>query len=1044
MAIFLIMKTYKEYHDSQKPALNLLQKMNWQYLSKEQVIQARGEMFSNVILDHILADQLAKINSFEYKGEIYKFSTGSIQGATNALKNVPNEGLVQTNERVYDLLTLGKSFNETVKGDRKAYTIKYIDWENPENNIFHVCEEFEVEGLKGKKRPDVVLFVNGIPFVVIENKRRDKNDSLDEAISQHIRNQKEKEGIPKLFFYAQLLLAVHPNEVKYGATGTPAKFWSVWKEEVEKTVAKLLKKSINSTEAEERLVTEQDKGIFSLCQPSRLLDIVYKYIVFDGPDKKICRYQQYFAVQETIERVKLRNKEGNRQGGVIWHTTGSGKSLTMVMLSKALALETSIESPRVIIVTDRISLDKQIFKTFVNCGKHVKKAKSGNDLMELLQDKGNEIITTIIDKFEIATKRASFKDDSQNIFVLVDESHRGQYGSAHANMKRIVPNAAYIGFTGTPLMKSEKSTSRKFGGFIHKYTIDQAVKDGSVLPLLYEGRSAKLSINKKQIDKGFERLAAPLNEEARKDLKKKFATIGKIYESDHVIEEIAYDISRHFIENWKGTGFKAQLAVPKIDTAIKYQRYFESQPDDNLKINTRVVFTPPDSRQNNDDVWSETTNESRKYWEQLMRRFNDQEAYETYVIDRFKENTDEVAIIIVVSKLLTGFDEPRNTVLYLAKPLVAHNLLQAIARVNRLFEGKEHGHIIDYVGILGKLDEALTEYSALEDFDEEDLENTVVDVIEEIRKVPVRHAEVWDIFKGVYDKNDLEALERHIAEKDIRDEFYDRVSAFARVLQTSLASDEFYAEFTTEQIGFYKSELKKFQSLRLSVQFRYAEKVSYKEYEPRVRKLLDTYIDAEEIQLLTKDVNIFDKNMVEEALETYGKSPASKADFIAHQMKKVITENMEKDEAFYKKFSQLIEETIKNFQEGRLTEKEYLESIQKVRNDLAAGYQDGIPEGLQKNPRARAFYGALNEVLNKKLDKAISKKKVAEAGLEIEGIVENLVITDWKKNVDVQNKMENEIEDYLIGKRTQLGIEISFDEIDAILIKCLRVAKNNF
>lgn len=1038
------MKTYKEYHDSQKPALNLLQKMNWQYLSKEQVIQARGEMFSNVILDHILADQLAKINSFEYKGEIYKFSTGSIQGATNALKNVPNEGLVQTNERVYDLLTLGKSFNETVKGDRKAYTIKYIDWENPENNIFHVCEEFEVEGLKGKKRPDVVLFVNGIPFVVIENKRRDKNDSLDEAISQHIRNQKEKEGIPKLFFYAQLLLAVHPNEVKYGATGTPAKFWSVWKEEVEKTVAKLLKKSINSTEAEERLVTEQDKGIFSLCQPSRLLDIVYKYIVFDGPDKKICRYQQYFAVQETIERVKLRNKEGNRQGGVIWHTTGSGKSLTMVMLSKALALETSIESPRVIIVTDRISLDKQIFKTFVNCGKHVKKAKSGNDLMELLQDKGNEIITTIIDKFEIATKRASFKDDSQNIFVLVDESHRGQYGSAHANMKRIVPNAAYIGFTGTPLMKSEKSTSRKFGGFIHKYTIDQAVKDGSVLPLLYEGRSAKLSINKKQIDKGFERLAAPLNEEARKDLKKKFATIGKIYESDHVIEEIAYDISRHFIENWKGTGFKAQLAVPKIDTAIKYQRYFESQPDDNLKINTRVVFTPPDSRQNNDDVWSETTNESRKYWEQLMRRFNDQEAYETYVIDRFKENTDEVAIIIVVSKLLTGFDEPRNTVLYLAKPLVAHNLLQAIARVNRLFEGKEHGHIIDYVGILGKLDEALTEYSALEDFDEEDLENTVVDVIEEIRKVPVRHAEVWDIFKGVYDKNDLEALERHIAEKDIRDEFYDRVSAFARVLQTSLASDEFYAEFTTEQIGFYKSELKKFQSLRLSVQFRYAEKVSYKEYEPRVRKLLDTYIDAEEIQLLTKDVNIFDKNMVEEALETYGKSPASKADFIAHQMKKVITENMEKDEAFYKKFSQLIEETIKNFQEGRLTEKEYLESIQKVRNDLAAGYQDGIPEGLQKNPRARAFYGALNEVLNKKLDKAISKKKVAEAGLEIEGIVENLVITDWKKNVDVQNKMENEIEDYLIGKRTQLGIEISFDEIDAILIKCLRVAKNNF
>jgi len=1038
------MANYTEYNDSQKPALSLLQKMGWTYLSPDEIFQARGEMFTNVILDNILAKQLAKINAFEYKGKSYQFSTNSIQGAINALKNVPNEGLVQTNERVYDLITLGKSFNETVQGDRKAYTVNYIDWQHPENNVFHVTEEFEVEGGKGKRRPDIVLFVNGIPFVVIENKRRDKNESLDEAISQNIRNQRDDGGIPKLFYYAQLLLAVHPNEVKYAATGTPAKFWSVWKEEVERKIVTLLKKKTNNTAPVDRMVTEQDKGIYALCGTHRLLDLAYKYIVFDGPDKKICRYQQYFAVQETIQRVKTKNKEGNRQGGVIWHTTGSGKSLTMVMLSKALALDKTIESPRVIIVTDRISLDKQIFKTFVNCGKHVKKAKSGNDLVELLQDKGNEIITTIIDKFEVATKRASFKDESQNIFVLVDESHRSQYGSAHANMKRIVPNASYIGFTGTPLMKSQKSTSRKFGGFIHKYTIDQAVKDGAVLPLLYEGRSAKLSINKKQIDKGFERLAAPLSEEARKDLKKKFATIAKIYESDNVIEEIAYDISEHFRDNWKNTGFKAQLAVPRIDVAIKYQKYFEAQTDPSLHINTRVVFTPPDSRQDNDDVWSESTSESQKYWKQILERYNDQDAYETDVIQRFKENSNEVELIIVVSKLLTGFDAPRNTVLYLAKPLVAHNLLQAIARVNRLFEGKEYGHIIDYVGILGKLDEALTEYSALEDFDEEDLKNTVVDVKDEIRKVPIRHAEVWDIFKGIYNKNDIEALERHISDKDIRDQFYDRVSAFARILQTALASDDFYKEFTTEQIGFYKSELKKFQSLRLSVQFRYAEKVSYKEYEPRVRKLLDTYIDADNVQVLSRDVNIFDKNMVEEALESYGKTPASKADFIAHQMKKVITENMEKDEAFYKKFSELIEQTINDFYDGRLTEKEYLEAMQKTRDDLENGYQEGIPATVQNNPRARAFYGALNEVLNKKLDKEISKQKVAEAGVEIEEIVNNLIITDWKKNVDIQNKMENQIEDYLISKRSQLGIEISFDEIDAILIKCLRVAKNNF
>lgn len=1036
---------YSEYQDSQIPAINLLSKMNWVYLNPEEIYTARGEIMSNVILDTVLAKQLDVINRFDYKGEKYHFSTGSIQGAINALKNVPNEGLVQTNERVYDLLTLGKSFNETVQGDRKAYTMNYIDWKNIDNNVFHVTEEFVVEGLKGKRRPDIVLFVNGIPFVVIENKRRDTNEALEEAISQNIRNQKDSEGIPRLFYYAQLLLAVQPNQVKYAVTGTPAKFWSVWKEDIEAEVAKLLKRKINNTEPENRLVTEQDKGLYSLCEPKRLLDLVYKYIVFDGPDKKIGRYQQYFAVQETIERVKQTNKDGNRKGGVIWHTTGSGKSLTMVMLSKALALESSIESPRVIIVTDRISLDKQIFKTFVNCGKSVKKAKSGSDLMELLQDKGNEIITTIIDKFKIASNRVTYKDESPNIFVLVDESHRSQYGTAHTYMKRMMPNASYIGFTGTPLMKKqEKNTARKFGGFIHKYTIDQAVKDGAVLPLLYEGRSAKLKVNKEQIDRGFERLAAPLSEEAQKDLKKKFSSISKIYESEHVINEIAYDISKHFTKNWQGTGFKAQLAVPKIDTAIRYQKYFEAQSDPTLKINTKVVFTPPDSRQDNDDVWSESSNESHIYWKQLVEKFGSQEAYENWVIEKFKDKSNDVEIVIVVSKLLTGFDAPRNTVLYLAKPLIAHNLLQAIARVNRLFEGKEHGHIIDYVGILGKLDEALTEYSALEDFEEDDLTNAVIDVREEIRKVPIKHAEVWDIFKGVKDKKDIESLERHISDKNIRDLFYTNVSAFARVLQTALASDEFYEEFTIQQIGFYKNELKKFQSLRLSVQFRYAEVVSYKEYEPRIKKLLDTYVDAEDVKVLTSDVNIFDKNKVEEALETYGKTPASKADFIAHQMKRVITENMEKDEAFYKKFSDLIDQTIKAFNEGRIKETEYLEAITKTKNDFDTGYQEGIPAVLHHKPEARAFFGALNSIFKKADNGIYNNDLIAQAGINISEIVESLIIRDWKKNIDIQRQMENDIEDYLINHRNSFGIEITFDDIDEILVKCLKIAKNNY
>lgn len=1036
---------YLEWTDSQQPTLNLLKKLGWQYITPAQAGQERGGILSNVILEQVLEERLKAINSFEYKGKDYPFSQSNLQAAINALKNVPDEGLVQTNKKIYDLLTLGKSFTETIQGDQKAFTLKYIDWNNPANNVYHVTDEFEVDGSKKQCRPDVVLFVNGVPFVVIENKRRDKNLPIDEGISQQLRNQKKDLGIPKLFHYAQLLLAVQPNVVKYAVTGTPSRFWSVWKEDNEKACKKLLKSKVNGTAAENRLPTEQDRSLLALCEPARLMELVYKFIVFDGAEKKLARYQQYFAVQDTLQRIQQTDAEGNRKGGVIWHTQGSGKSLTMVMLSKAIALEKSIADARVIIVTDRIDLDKQIHDTFYNCGKNVKKAASGNELIELLKDKGNENITTIIDKFQTALKRKDFTDESQNLFVLVDESHRSQYGSAHAKMKIMLPRACYIGFTGTPLLKNEKSTARKFGGFIHKYTIDQAVADESVLPLLYEGRSAKLSVNKAQLDKGFERLSASLTEEAQKDLKKKFATISKIYESNLVVEEVAYDISVHYCRNWQGTGFKAQLAVPRIDTAIRYQKYFESQTDATLKMNTRVVFTPPDSRTDYDDVWTEASSEAKNYWQQILEKYRSQQAYEEDVIKRFNDGSSDVEMIIVVSKLLTGFDAPRNTVLYLARPLVEHNLLQAIARVNRLFDGKEFGYIIDYVGVLGKLDEALTSYSAFEGFEEEDLKGTVQDIKEEIRKVPGLLAAIWDIFKTVKNKTDLEALERHLAPQDIRDDFYMRFTAYLRGLQTGFASDEFYTAYSARQIQAFKDELKFFQKMRASVQQRYADTVSYREYEPRVRKLLDTYVEAHEIEYVTRQVNIFSKPMVEEALMEYGKSPASQADMIAHEMKKVINENMDKDEAFYKKFSEMIEDTIQAFQEGRTTEKEYLEQVLHTRDAFEAGYQEGIPESIKDQPEARAFFGALADVLKTthELNDSINEQ-LAQAGTRIAAIVSALTIRDWKRNLDVQRKMENDIEDFLMEHRKDLGMEVTFDEMDAILAKCLKVAKNNY
>ncbi|GIK70131.1 MAG: DEAD/DEAH box helicase [Bacteroidota bacterium] len=1000
---------------------------------------------SNVILEGVLEKQLKEINEFEYKGNKYKFSDGNIHSAIHALKNVPDEGLLRTSERAYDLFTLGKSFEETIQGDKKSFTIRYIDWENLQNNVYHVTDEFVVDGIKETRRPDLVLFVNGIPFGVIENKRRDKNLSLEESISQHIRNQGKEFGIPRLYQYSQLLLAVQPNEVKYGVIDANPKFWSYWKEEgdVEQPVSKILQSTANGTTPEKRLPTEQDRILYCLCRPERLMEITYKFSLYDATIKKAARYQQYFTVKNTLTRIKELNPQGQRKGGVIWHTQGSGKSLTMVMLAKCISLEKDIANPRVVIVTDRIDLDKQIYNTFHHCGKTPKRAKSGNHLIDLINDNGVEIITTVIDKFESAISRRDFANDSQNIFVLVDESHRSQYGTTHAQMKRVLPKACYIGFTGTPLLHKDKSTANKFGGFIlPTYSIKKAVDDKAVVPLLYEGRSAKLTVNQSQIDKGFDRLAEPLTEYQTKDLKRKFSSITEIYKSQQVIEEIVYDISKHYCENWKESGFKAMLAVPLRETALQYQKLFEGQTNPKLKINTAVIISAPDSREDHEEVDEEPSDEVQKFMLRITKN-STVEQYEETTIEKFKSDSEDVELLIVVSKLLTGFDAPRCSILYIAKHLQDHGLLQAIARVNRLFEGKDFGHIIDYVGILGKLDKALTDYQELEGFDTEDLEGTITNITDEIKKLPQRYSELWDVFKEVPNKKDIEALERHLAPKDIRDLFREKLIAYARNLQLALSSDEFYIIFREDRIKHFVSELKFFKSLRDSVSIRYADKISYKEYEKRVRKLLNTHINADGVEIITEPINIFDEELFKKEVERITGSVASKADAIAYKMKSVISMRMDEDPVFFKKFSQLIDETIKGFLEKRLTEAQYLASMMNIRNNFVHGTMEGTPTVLSGKQEARAFYGIIKSALfkNGSDNNSPVNEKLAHAGIEIDSILQKLLIRDWKKNEDVQKQMKNEVEDYLLAKRGDFGVEISFEQIDGILEDVLRVAK---
>jgi type I restriction enzyme, R subunit len=1043
------MTTYTEIQDSQLPALVLLQKLGWKYITPEETEKQRDGILSNVILENILEEQLERINAFEYKGSTYNFSQGSIHDAIYTLKNIPDEGLVKSSERVFDLLSLGKSFEEHIQGDKKSFTMRYIDWENLENNTFHVTDEYVVEGITTPRRPDLVLFINGIPFCVIENKRRDKNQSIDEAISQFIRNQKKEEGIPKLFHYTQLLLAVQPNEVKYGTTDTPLKFWGFWKEktDVESEVHRLISSAVEGQPKEDRLPTEQDRMIYALCRPNRLLELAHKFTVYDGGVKKVARYQQYFAVKNTVERVQQFNEEGQRKGGVIWHTQGSGKSLTMVMLAKSIILNEHIPNARIIVVTDRVELDKQIAKTFNQCGKTAITAKSGNHLIEIVQESSTEIVTTLIDKFESALKRKDFRNKSENIFVLVDESHRSQYGKNHALMKKALPKACYLGFTGTPLMGDERNTAHKFGGYIDKYTIDQAVVDQAVLPLLYEGRSAKLSVNQDQIDKGFDRLSEPLTEYQTKDLKKKFSSITQIYRSDSVVEEIAYDVSEHYCNNWKNTRFKAILAVPLKETALKYQKYFENQTNPRLKIDTAVIISNSDTRQDHEDVHEETTSEVQQYFKKINARYGSVEAYEEQMTNKFKDADDEVELLIVVGKLLTGFDAPRCNTLYIAKPLKEHGLLQAIARANRLYEGKDVGYIVDYVGILGDLDKALTQYSALKDFDESDLEGAIVRVEEELKKIPQYHSDVWDVFKEVKNKKDNEEMERFLASKDVRDNFREKLILFAKTLQSGMATDTYYKTYSEDRQRLFLKDLKFFQELRKSVQNRYAEKIDYKEYEGRVRKLLDMHVGVESVEQTTEPINIFDEELFKQEVERKTGTKASKADAIAHRMKKVITEKMDEDPVFYKKFGTLIDEAIKAFLDKRMTEAEYLKQMMEARSNLIKGSFSGIPAVLQGNPEARAFYGIVKDVLARELPSSDLSKvddALTQTGIDLSHLIQRLVIRDWKRNDDIQKQMKNDVEDYLLDHRKDYGVELSFTQLDIILEEVMKVARNVF
>jgi len=1010
--------SFTEDHISQIPALQLLQNMGYIYLTPMEADTQRGNKGSNVIMEDILTQHLRKINKIDFRGRQYEFSNSNISKAVQEIKNFPlKDGLIITNEKVYDLITLGKSFEENIQGEVKSFTLHYIDWTNLKNNVFHVTEEFPVQRISKTEtyRPDLVLFVNGIPLVVIECKSpnvktEEGKKPVDQAVSQQIRNQLFDDGIPQLYIYTQLLLGLAVSDGVYGTTGSSAEYWAHWKEEFQSKADEAkynaplseLKNAPLSKEQKDKLfsdrfkyvrqhfdkmekntieVTEQDKILYNLCRPERLIELTFRFIIYENHVKKVPRYQQYFGVKKTVERVKYL-ENGKRKGGVIWHTQGSGKSLTMAMLAKSLALEPAIPNPKILLVTDRVDLDDQIYKTFKNCGKEVEQATTGNHLIDLLQDNKDHIITTVINKFEKAAKKEGVKIESPNIFILVDESHRTQYGALNVDMQRVFPNACFIGFTGTPIKHNDKDTVKKFGGMIHTYTIDQAVQDKAVVPLRYEGRHVVQEVNEKPLDAFFTMVSEPLTEYQRVDLKKKYAKADQLNEAEQKIWRTAYDISKHFQKEWQGTGFKGQLATPSKLAAIKYKEFF----DEIGLIKTEVLISPPDTREGYEDIYKEPNERVVKFWKRIIEKYGNDKEYNKQVINSFK-HAEEPEIIIVVDKLLTRFDAPKNVVLYIARNFKEHTLLQAIARVNRVSEGKDFGYIIDYYGVLGNLDEALETYSSLSEFDGEDLIGTLVNVKEEIAKLTERHSQVWDIFKGVKNKLDPEAYAIVLRDRDVRENFYERLSIFARTLKIALSTLEYVNNTPEKEVKRIVEDAKTFLKLRASVKSRYSDSIDYKQYEPLIQKLIDSHVSSGEIIQVTPLVNIFDKDAFAKELEKQD-GAAARADLIASRTEKHISEKMEDDPAFYKKFSKMLEDIIEEHRLRRLLDVDFLKRVTEVKDSVLNKTGDDAPAKLRDNDKAKAFYGVTNEVLNKIGGKATPTKEIAaDAGLKFDEIV---------------------------------------------------------
>lgn len=910
-----------------------------------------------------------------------------IRRAVSALRKASAVGgtrtLYEANHDLYELLRYGVKVKRSV--GEQYETVWPIDWRHPDDNDFLIAEEVTVSGAH-TKRPDVVLYVNGLALAVVELKR--SKVSVTEGIRQNIGNQRT-DFIAPFFSTVQLLFAGNDVEgLRYGVIQTPEKYWMAWKEPADSTLG---------DDVDEPL----DCALLQMCCKDRLLELVHDFMVFDAGTKKTARHNQYFAVQASQKRI------ARREGGIIWHTQGSGKSLTMVWLAKWIR-EHQREA-RVLIITDRTELDEQIEKVFHGVNEDIYRTRSGADLLTQLNRHDPWLICSLVHKFRGSDEERDIDRDSRefiselrthvpagfapkgNLFVFVDEAHRTQSGKMHRAMKELLPGAMFIGFTGTALLRTDKATSiETFGTFIHTYKFDEAVADGVVLDLRYEARNIDQDLtNPEKVDRWFDAKTRALTDLSRARLKKKWGTMQKVVSAEPRARQIVQDILLDMeTENRLMTGQgNAILVGESIYQACKfYEMFVNAGFGGKCAIVTSYVPNPADiSKEDSGEGATEKLRQYEIYRRMLSDFFRmpaDQavgriDEFETEVKRRFVEEPGQMRLLIVVDKLLTGFDAPSATYLYIDKPMHDHGLFQAICRVNRLDgDSKTYGYVVDYRDLFKSLTSAITDYTsgALDGYEKKDVEGLLKDRVEQGRKdleealdkvrsltEPVRAPKGTLQYQHYFVASVAGDMDQIKANEGKRVELYKDVAALVRAY-TALANDMDAAGYTVEDTASIKNQVAHFAAVRDEVELGAGENIDMKQYEAGMRMLLDTYIRADGSQVVER----FEKGLVELIVENgdgitgllppgIRTDPEAASETIVNNVRRTIVDEHALNPRYYDRMSTLLDALIEKRRQDAIDYKEFLSQLVDLATQVSTGESGRIYPTWAKNDAQKAL-----------------------------------------------------------------------------------------